>query len=85
MIVDRIAAERCFRSVIVVDNGPEFTSKAFSEWAYRRNVHIHYERLDISTPPTLRHGCAKHLLERGTSIVAVQKLLAHAQVATTAL
>lgn len=42
MILDRVAAERGLPAVIVVDNGPEFTSKAFSQWAYRRNVQIHY-------------------------------------------
>lgn len=33
---------------IVVDNGPEFTSKAFVDWATRNAVDIHY--IDKGTP-----------------------------------
>lgn len=29
-------------SVILVDNGPEFTSKALDEWAYRNGVHLEF-------------------------------------------
>lgn len=41
-LLDRIGAERGFPKVIVVDNGPEFTSKALSRWAYRRRVSLHH-------------------------------------------
>jgi len=30
--------------VIVVDNGPEFTSKALDAWAYERGVQLHFIR-----------------------------------------
>ena len=28
--------------MIVVDNGPEFTSRALDEWAYRNGVRLHF-------------------------------------------
>lgn len=40
--LDRIAAERGLPSTILTDNGPEFTSKAFSRWAYQRGVQLRF-------------------------------------------
>jgi integrase/recombinase XerD len=37
------------------------------------------------TPHTLRHGCATHLMQNGVDVRAVQQLLGHASVETTAL
>ena len=40
--LDRIAVARGLPAVIVTDNGPEFTSRALDEWAYRRGVRLHF-------------------------------------------
>jgi putative transposase len=40
--LDQAAERRGFPRVIVVDNGPEFTSRALDEWAYRRKVQLHF-------------------------------------------
>ena len=40
--LDQIAERRGLPEVIVVDNGPEFTSRALDEWAYHRGVRLHF-------------------------------------------
>lgn len=40
--LDAIGQQRGLPEVIVVDNGPEFTSRALDEWAYRRGVRLHF-------------------------------------------
>ena len=40
--LDRAAGIHGLPQVIVVDNGPEFTSRALDEWAYRRGVRLHF-------------------------------------------
>ncbi len=40
--LDMVALERGYPSAIVVDNGPEFTSKAMDVWAYERGVELHF-------------------------------------------
>lgn len=35
---------RSLPKVIVVDNGPEFTSRALDEWAHRRGVQLQFIR-----------------------------------------
>ena len=40
--LDRVALERGYPEAIVVDNGPEFTSKAMDVWAYEHNVELHF-------------------------------------------
>jgi len=42
--LDRLAATRPLPKVIVVDNGPEFTSKVLDAWAYERGVQLHFIR-----------------------------------------
>lgn len=37
------------------------------------------------TPPSLRHGCATHLLQGGAGISHVRRLLGHSHVQTTAI
>jgi putative transposase len=41
-LLERIGEERGFPETIVVDNGPEFASKALHAWAYRRGVQLHF-------------------------------------------
>jgi len=41
-VLDRIGEERGLPGVVVVDNGPEFSSKALSQWAYKRKVRLHF-------------------------------------------
>jgi len=40
--LERLAATRGLPQTIVVDNGPEFASKALHAWAYRRHVVLHF-------------------------------------------
>jgi putative transposase len=43
-VLERIGAERGFPKAIVMDNGPEFISRALEQWAYARAVQlIHIE------------------------------------------
>lgn len=41
-VLDRAAARYGWPQVIIVDNGPEFTSKALDRWAYERGVRLHF-------------------------------------------
>jgi putative transposase len=43
-VVDRFAETRPLPKTIVVDNGPEFTSKALDAWAYHHGVELHFIR-----------------------------------------
>lgn len=43
-VLDRVAATRPLPKQIVVDNGPEFTSRALDAWAYARGVQLHFIR-----------------------------------------
>lgn len=43
-VLDRIAAQRPLPKQIVVDNGPEFTSRALDAWAYHHRVELHFIR-----------------------------------------
>jgi putative transposase len=39
-VLDELAEIRGLPETIVIDNGPEFTSRALDEWAYRRKVRL---------------------------------------------
>lgn len=41
-VLDRVGQERGYPEVIVVDNGPEFTSQALDQWATERGVRLHF-------------------------------------------
>ncbi len=42
-VLDRVIAERgALPAEIVMDNGPELTSKALDQWAYARGVHLRF-------------------------------------------
>jgi putative transposase len=43
-VLERLAATRRLPELIVVDNGPEFISKALDAWACRRGVKLHFIR-----------------------------------------
>jgi putative transposase len=43
-VLDAIAAERGYPDELVVDNGPEFISKAMDAWAYNHGVEIQFIR-----------------------------------------
>jgi putative transposase len=40
--LDRLADEHGLPQALLSDNGPEFTSRAMEEWAYRRRVQLHF-------------------------------------------
>jgi len=40
--LDMVALERGYPNSIVVDNGPEFTSRALDQWAYKHGVELHF-------------------------------------------
>jgi putative transposase len=40
--LDMVALERGYPEILVVDNGPEFTSRALDQWAYRHGVELHF-------------------------------------------
>ena len=40
--LDMVALERGYPEAIVMDNGPEFTSRAMDQWAYKRGVELHF-------------------------------------------
>jgi putative transposase len=41
-VLDRLARARGLPRTIVVDNGPEFTSKVLDQWAYKADVELHF-------------------------------------------
>lgn len=43
-VLDRAAAKHGWPEAIVVDNGPEFTSKALDQWAWQRGIKLHFIR-----------------------------------------
>lgn len=43
-VLERAGALHGFPKTIVVDNGPEFTSKALDAWAHRRGIELHFIR-----------------------------------------
>ena len=43
-VLDRVALNRGLPESIVVDNGPEFISKALDAWAYKRGIKLHFIR-----------------------------------------
>lgn len=52
-LMDRIKETRPLPRQIVVDNGPEFTSKAFLEWADENHVDVHFIDKGIPTQNAL--------------------------------
>ena len=43
-VLDRVALDRGYPRRLVLDNGPECTSKALDQWAYRRGVELAFIR-----------------------------------------
>jgi len=41
-VLERLRAERGLPSIVITDNGSEFTSRAFDSWAYARSIKIEY-------------------------------------------
>jgi len=41
-ILERLAGTRGLPGTIVVDNGPEFTSRVLDQWAYQHEVELHF-------------------------------------------
>jgi putative transposase len=41
-VLERLRTERGLPELLVTDNGPEFTSRAFDAWAYARGVKLHH-------------------------------------------
>lgn len=40
--LERLVAERGAPEVLVIDNGPEFASRALDQWAYQRGIKLHF-------------------------------------------
>lgn len=43
-VLDRVIADRGAPSMITIDNGPEFTSRHFDEWAFANKIQLDYIR-----------------------------------------
>jgi putative transposase len=43
-VLDRVIARRGAPKTLIVDNGPEFTSRALDAWAYRRGIQLDFIR-----------------------------------------
>ncbi len=43
-VLDRAAAHYGWPDLLVMDNGPEFTSRALDQWAYQRGIRLHFIR-----------------------------------------
>lgn len=43
-VLDRVIERRGLPTTLVVDNGPEFTSRALDTWAYRRGIQLDFIR-----------------------------------------
>jgi len=41
-VLDRLGCEWGLPAVLVLDNGPEFTSRTLDEWAHRNGVRLHF-------------------------------------------
>jgi putative transposase len=41
-LLERLRFERGLPGVLVLDNGPEFTSRALDQWAYERGIELHF-------------------------------------------
>ena len=48
-ILDKLFSQKELPRIITVDNGPEFTSNALNEWAYRNNVKLSFSRSGTPT------------------------------------
>jgi putative transposase len=44
-VLERLARTRGLPGTIVVDNGPEFTSRVLDQWAYQHGVELHFIQL----------------------------------------
>ena len=43
-VLEQLAGTRGLPTTLVCDNGPEFTSRAFDAWAYRRGIQVQFIR-----------------------------------------
>ena len=43
-VLEKLSETRGLPGVITIDNGPEFTSRALDEWAYRKGVKLNFIR-----------------------------------------
>lgn len=41
-VLERLVVERGVPEVLVIDNGPEFASRALDQWAYQRGIKLHF-------------------------------------------
>lgn len=63
-----------------------YASKPISDTALRMQLYQLSEAAGLVirvTPKIFRHSCATHMLDQGTSILAIQKLMGHARLKTT--